>query len=275
MEYIAETSGYPRFCEGARYWLQWSGFPEDVYTPKQGKDDYRDDYMSRAHWVNALIGGTERLPEGEGKGIPVDLAFAFHSDAGVRLNDDIIGTLGIYCTQDSDGEFEGKVTRMRSRDLTDIVMTQIVGDIRALYEPDWSRRGMWDRAYYEARIPNVPTMLLELLSHQNFADMRYGLDPGFRFTVCRAIYKAMLRYLSDQYSEAYVVQPLPRRRQQSRAVVARDARSARTYGRPVRIYSLYAYRRRSLRQRHKGRVQPPYGGAAARQDIQLPYNGRQ
>ena len=32
MEYIAETSGYPRFCEGARYWLQWSGFPEDVYT---------------------------------------------------------------------------------------------------------------------------------------------------------------------------------------------------------------------------------------------------
>ncbi len=66
-----------------------------------------------------------------------------------------------------------------------------------------------------------------------------------------------------------------RRRQQSRAVVARDARSARTYGRPVRIYSLYAYRRRSLRQRHKGRVQPPYGGAAARQDIQLPYNGRQ
>lgn len=209
MEYIAETSGYPRFCEGARYWLQWSGFPEDVYTPKQGKDDYRDDYMSRAHWVNALIGGTERLPEGEGKGIPVDLAFAFHSDAGVRLNDDIIGTLGIYCTQDNDGEFEGKVTRMRSRDLTDIVMTQIVGDIRALYEPDWSRRGMWDRAYYEARIPNVPTMLLELLSHQNFADMRYGLDPGFRFTVCRAIYKAMLRYLSDQYSEAYVVQPLP------------------------------------------------------------------
>lgn len=209
IDYVAETSGYPRFCEGARYWLQWSGFPEDVYTPKDNRDDYRDDYMSRAHWVNSLMGGSERLPDKSGKAIPVDLAFAFHSDAGVRLNDDIIGTLGIYCTQDNDGEFEGGVPRMRSRDLTDAVMTQIVGDIRALYEPDWSRRGMWDRAYYEARVPNVPTMLLELLSHQNFADMRYGLDPRFRFTVCRAIYKAMLRYLSFQYSAPYVVQPLP------------------------------------------------------------------
>lgn len=209
VDYFAETSGYPRFCEGARYWLQWSGFPEDVYTPKEDRDDYRDDYMSRAHWVNALMGGSERLPDRSGKSIPVDLAFAFHSDAGVRLNDDIIGTLGIYCTQDNDGEFEGGVSRMRSRDLTDAVMSQIVGDIRALYEPNWSRRGMWDRAYYEARVPNVPTMLLELLSHQNFADMRYGLDPRFRFTVCRAIYKAMLRYLSFQYSAPYVVQPMP------------------------------------------------------------------
>lgn len=209
IDYIAETSGYPRFCEGARYWLQWSGFPEDVYTPKEDRDDYRDDYMSRAHWVNALMGGSERLPDKSGKSIPVDLAFAFHSDAGVRLNDDIIGTLGIYCTQDNEGSFEGGASRMRSRDLTDAVMSQIVGDIRALYEPSWSRRGMWDRAYYEARVPNVPTMLLELLSHQNFADMRYGLDPRFRFTVCRAIYKAMLRYLSFQYSKPYVVQPLP------------------------------------------------------------------
>lgn len=207
--YASETSGYPRFCEGARYWLQWSGFPEDVYTPKDNLDDYRDDYMSRAHWVNALMGGSERLPDVSGKSIPVDLAFAFHSDAGVRLNDDIIGTLGIYCTQDNGGKFEGGVSRMRSRDLTDAVMSQIVGDVRALYEPGWSRRGMWDRAYYEARVPNVPTMLLELLSHQNFADMRYGLDPRFRFTVCRAIYKGMLRYLADQYSTAYVVQPLP------------------------------------------------------------------
>lgn len=68
---------------------------------------------------------------------------------------------------------------------------------------------MWNQSYYEARVPRVPTMLLELLSHQNFADMRYGLDPRFRFTVSRAIYKGMLQFLCSQYGTEYVVQPLP------------------------------------------------------------------
>ena len=208
-EYEETTSSFPRYTEGSRYWLQWSGFSTDVYAPKQNTDDYKEDYMSRAHWVNALMGGSERLKREDGKNIPVDLAFAFHSDAGVRLNDDVIGTLGIYCTKDDKGKFSGNVSRLRSRDLTDLVMTQIVEDIRAKYEPNWVRRGMWDRAYYEARIPACPTMLLELLSHQNFADMRYGLDPSFRFDVSRAIYKGILRYLSSQYDVEYTVQPLP------------------------------------------------------------------
>ena len=131
IDYEAVTSEYPRFCEGARYWLQWSGFAEDVYTPKENTDDYKDDYMSRAHWVNALAGGSERLPKEAGKRIPVDMALAFHSDAGVRLNDDIIGTLGIFYTKDRGGSFEGGADRYLSRELTDIVMTQMVEDIRS------------------------------------------------------------------------------------------------------------------------------------------------
>ena len=137
------------------------------------------------------------------------MALAFHSDVGVRLNDDIIGTLGIFYTRENKGKFEGGADRYRSRDLTDIVMTQIVEDIRSTYEPAWSRRGLWNRAYYEARVPGVPTMLLELLSHQNFADMRYGSDPRFKFLVSRAVYKGILRYISSQYGLPYVVQPLP------------------------------------------------------------------
>ena len=206
---IANTSGYPRFTEGARYWLQWSGFPTKVYAPKGNTDDYKDDYMSRAHWVNYLMGGSEHLADSLGKNIPIDLTLAMHSDAGVRDNDDVVGTLGIYCTRDNNGKFALNASRLRSRDLTDIVMTQIVDDIRALHEPEWKRRGMWDRAYYEARLPYCPTMLLELLSHQNYGDMSYGLDPTFRFDVSRAIYKGILRYLASQYDFDYVVQPLP------------------------------------------------------------------
>ena len=52
-------------------------------------------------------------------------------------------------------------------------------------------------------------MLLELLSHQNFADMRYGHDPRFRFAVSRAIYKAMLRFSCKQHQQKYMVTPLP------------------------------------------------------------------
>ena len=208
-EYESVTSGYPRFTEGARYWLQWSGFSTDVYAPKEGLDDYKDDYMSRPRWVNALMGGSQRLNGAKGKNIPLDLALAFHSDAGARDSDKVVGTLGIYCTKDNGAEFEDDQSRLRSRDLTDIVMTQIVDDLRATYDESWVRRGMWDKAYYEARLPWCPTMLLELLSHQNFADMRYGLDPQFRFDVSRAIYKGVLRYLSSQYGVDYVVQPLP------------------------------------------------------------------
>ena len=39
--------------------------------------------------------------------------------------------------------------------------------------------------------------------------MRYGIDPRFRFTVSRAIYKGMLRFICSQYAQKYVVQPLP------------------------------------------------------------------
>ena len=51
----------------------------------------------------------------------------------------------------------------------------------------------------------MPCMLLELLSHQNLADNRYHLDPRFRFTVSRAIYKGMVRFLNGGDC---VIQPL-------------------------------------------------------------------
>ncbi|MBQ5828406.1 MAG: N-acetylmuramoyl-L-alanine amidase, partial [Bacteroidales bacterium] len=142
--------------------------------------------------------------------IPVDMSFAFHTDAGTFPNDSIVGVLAIYTklSNGSDKYINGK-SRMTARELTDIVQTEITNDIRAAYEPSWSRRGLWDRSYNESRTPEVPSMLLELLSHQNFADMKYGLDPSFRFTVSRAIYKGILKYLSLANNVPYTVQPLP------------------------------------------------------------------
>jgi hypothetical protein len=205
------TSNYPRFTEGARYWLQWAGVPDSIYSRTEGSNDYSDDFQSRGFWVNYLAGGSNVIPSKKGLNVPVDLAFAFHSDAGTRPNDSIFGTLAIYTVSNNDKSslYANGSSRWSSRELSDIVQTQIVEDIKKTFNPKWIRRGMWNRSYSESRVPEVPTMLLELLSHQNFGDMRYGHDPRFRFTVSRAIYKGILRYLAASNNFEYVVQPLP------------------------------------------------------------------
>ena len=202
------TSGLPRYLEGARYWLHWAGFPESVYSPYHGTDDYKDDYTSRGLWVNYLAGGSRVLPNRPGLNIPVDVTMALHSDAGKKADDSFIGTLGIYFTNNGD-YYEDGTPRTNSRALTDMLLRQITMDIRQTWEPNWTRRAMWDKTYVEARVPEVPTSLVEFMSHQNYADMKYALDPAFRFTVGRAIYKALGRFIAERKDKKFVVQPLP------------------------------------------------------------------
>ncbi|MDE6371061.1 MAG: xanthan lyase, partial [Duncaniella sp.] len=204
----AGTSGYPRFTEGARYWLQWAGMPESVYSITEGSNDYEDDYKSRGLWVNYLAGGSKSYPGKDGLGIPVDLSFALHTDAGITQDAmTSIGTLPIVST--AGGTLGDGRSRQASVKLGTMVTDQIVDDIWRLYDPGWTRRKLRNKSYHEAREPMVPAMLLELLSHQNFADMRLGLDPGFRFDVSRSIYKGILKYLHESSGTPYVVQPLP------------------------------------------------------------------
>ena len=206
----AQVSGMPRYVEGARYYLQFAGMDTSVYSVMNNQDDYRDDYTSRAEWVNAMIGGTSRLPGSTGYNVPLDMAIGIHSDAGLSMTDSIIGTLGIYTeTSERSVKYKYGGERILARELVDIVQSQVVHDIRATFEPQWSRREIYSRNYYESRVPEIPSMLLELLSHQNFADMRLGLDPSFRFVASRAIYKGILKYLAYINNEDFVVQPLP------------------------------------------------------------------
>ena len=193
-----KLSGLPAFCEGASYWLPWAGCDS---TMREWDGDYANDYAIRGSWTKMMR---------KDKGVPLDCSLAFHTDAGTTPNDSIVGTLAIYTLKcDGKREYSDGGDRMTARALTDFVQTQIVEDVRSGFEPKWSRRQLWDRSYSESRTTDVPGMLLELLSHQNLADMKYGLDPSFRFTVSRAIYKGMLKYLAARYGTSYSVQPLP------------------------------------------------------------------
>ena len=203
---------HPWFHLGSRYYLQWAGFPDSVYSTSHGINDYTDDYRSRGEWVNYLAGGSDVLPGRGGLKVPVDISFCLHTDAGATPDDEIVGTLLIYCTRANGkqfGKYANGTPRELSRRYCNLLSTEIVKDIRAKWEPNWTRRGMWDKSYYEARVPEVPAVLMELLSHQNFADMKYGLDPMFRFDVSRAIYKGMLKFIAQRDHRSYVVQPLP------------------------------------------------------------------
>ena len=207
----AVTSGMPRYLEAARYWLQYAGIPDSIYNYTGSRNDYTDDYCARGQWVNYLAGGSQANPQQEGLGVPLHLSLSFHSDAGVKRGDTIIGTLMIYTDYDNDKAkvYPTGCSRQVARDLGDYMQTQIVEDIHALYTPHWQRRQLQNSSYAEARHPKVPGVLLELLSHQNYNDMRYGLDPRVRFVISRAIYKSMLKFIHAQYGTAYVVQPLP------------------------------------------------------------------
>ena len=205
------VSGMPRSTEGARYWLQWAGADTTVWHLNGGTGDYSDDFMSRGDWVAWMSEGSWVNPKKTGgKGIPFDLTLGFHTDAGVREGDEIVGTLAIYTLKNErTKKLPTGEERLTSREYASLVQDQIVNDLRAEYDSLWSQRSIWDRGYRESRTPTSPSLLLELLSHQNFADMKYGLDPSFRFAVSRAIYKGMLKYMSNRYGHEYAVQPLP------------------------------------------------------------------
>jgi hypothetical protein len=214
-------SGLPAYLEGALYSMQWYGI--DTHLFDDWEDDYTKDYAGRGKWATEMTGGSRANPNGSGRGVPFDLTFAFHSDAGTTPNDTTIGTLGIYTRlSDNKDVLPNGESRMNGRLLTDFVQTQVVNDIRKQFDANWTRRGTWDRSYSESRTTSVPAMLLELLSHQNFADMKYGLDPAFRFTVSRSVYKGILKYLSARYGCSYAVQPLPVK---AFAAVVRDGKA--------------------------------------------------
>jgi hypothetical protein len=215
VERNGKTSGRPKYLEGARYWLQYAGMPDSlVYSLNKSKNDYNDDYQSRNEYLNYLYGapfGPNRDRNNKGLGVPIDISMAFHTDAGITHNDTTVGSLSIYSLEDAKDNivFPNGMSRIVNRDLADIVQTQIVNDIRKKFDPAWNRRQLQNAQYSESDRPNFPTLLLELLSHQNFLDMKFFHDPRFRFEVSRAIYKGMLKFLSVQYGFQYVVQPLP------------------------------------------------------------------
>jgi len=207
------TSGYPRWTEGARYWLEYMGVPDSVWRPRPTEKDnptlfsndsirrdYLDDLRCRGNWVNWLCDS-----------LPITLSIALHTDGYSQPGDSTtIGTLAIYSRENRNHKttFGNGQDRFINRDLADYVQTQIVEDIRRAYCPTWSRRQLMQAGYCETKYPEIPSLLIEILSHKQLADIQYALDPHFRRCVARAIYKGIGQWIHIQTGTNFVVQPL-------------------------------------------------------------------
>ena len=202
------VSGMPRALEGARYYAQWAGMPYEVYSSKNGQDDYADDINARSLMTNLLGGGSCYMPNKEGRKVPIELSLAIHSDAGYAPDaTSIYGSLAICTTNHNEGLLDAGISRQASYKLAEALLNNETKDLTYQYGK-WAQRDLYNRNYSETRLPEVPSSILETLSHQSFPDMRYGQDPNFRFTLARSVYKTLLRYINGMHDKPYVVTPL-------------------------------------------------------------------
>jgi len=200
------TSDLPRFAEAARYSAQWAGFADSTFDAYEGANDYNADIQVRGRATNELAGGSIYMPNLPGRKVPLELAVAFHTDAGVSSIDNLIGSLAIATTRTNDGLTDAGISRYANYDLASLLISDLSRDL-AKY--GWSVRKVWNRNYGETRIPQVPAAIFEMLSHQNFADMKLGHDPHFKFDLSRSAYKTIVKYVAQMHQRSYVIQPLP------------------------------------------------------------------
>lgn len=200
------TSGLPRWAEAATYYAQWAGMPEYVYNRYNGANDYNNDLWARPNTINYLSGGSVFMPDTTGLNIPFELAMAFHTDAGFNRDESFIGSLAICSTDYYNGKTRNGQDRYASYDLASLFLNGLQKDMKKY---NWQIRQVWNRNYCETRETQIPSTILEMLSHQNYADMRMGYDPRFKFDFSRSVYKSIVKYMAGQHKTDYVIQPLP------------------------------------------------------------------
>lgn len=203
------NSRLPRCLEGARYYAQWAGAPYSVYGGRKGTNDYADDINTRSLMTNWLGGGSVYMPAIDGKKVPIELSLAVHSDAGYNKDGKSTwGALAICTTNFNDERLNSGISRFTSKDFAKTLLKNLVTDMRAKYG-EFGERYLWDRNYSETRLPEVPSAIIETLSHQSFPDMKLAQNPMGKFTIARSLYKSILRYVSSNHGRKYTVQPLP------------------------------------------------------------------
>lgn len=183
-----ETTGRPRWEEGAILGTQLNGAPTSVYDPWSDGDG--SDPTSRSLWA------AWEHPTGEDA-----IYVSWHSNA---YNGEARGTTTYTYT--APYAVEGSV------DLADHIQDEVMTFITTWWDSSWNDRGLNTANFAEVNPnynPEMPAALIEQGFHDNETDVGYIKQPEFRQDTSRAIYRAIVRYFAERDGTAAVFLPEP------------------------------------------------------------------
>lgn len=189
-------SGRPMYEHAARYYTQWAGAPESVFD-YLGADN-NDDVVSRSRFT------AWEHEDGEDS-----VYVAWHSNAPNPKRGTSSYTYGPSAPPGPLGEFSGTPG---SRELQDAVHAEIVDDLRAVWDPEWTDEGRFTAYFGEVNPthnPEIPAVLLEVAYHDTPLDADALRDPRFRRLVARAIAQGIARYFCAKDGSPYILPPEP------------------------------------------------------------------
>jgi hypothetical protein len=192
----AGTSGRPMYESAARYYTQWNGAPASVWDALDPDGD--DDVVSRSRFT------AWEHEDGE------DAVYvAWHSNAP----DPGVGTSSYtYSPSPPPGPLDMFTGTPGSRELQDAIHGEIVGDLRAVWDPEWTDDGRFTAYFGEVNPkhnPEVPAVLLEVAYHHTPIDAAQLRDPTWRRLVSRAIAQGIARYFAAKDGTPLVLPPEP------------------------------------------------------------------
>jgi len=171
IDYGGGTSGRPRYEEACLTWAPYQGAPPDVYPNdvvcrplySEWEKEPGEDAVYISWHSNAYAGDCNSTPRGT--------------------------TTYIHDTDPTPG----------SAALQSFVHNELIADIRALWDPNWTDRGMRSANFGELReLSTMPGVLIELAFHDNPDDALALKEPAFRRLSARAVYQGIVKYFADR-----------------------------------------------------------------------------
>ncbi len=178
------ASQRPRWEECCRYHAQFTGAPSSIYNSSSG-DDHTDDVSCRSR----LAAWTHEPGEDA-------IYLSWHSNAGGGQ-----GTSIYVYGSGAPGQCTTPSPTAGSIELADTILAEVVGDLRADWDPDWTDRGRhcaWFGELNPSHNDEMPATLIEVAFHDLESDAAALAEPAFRRLLARAIYQGIVRYFAQR-----------------------------------------------------------------------------